>query len=94
MTWSRKHLLALEGLTREELVTILDEAQAMKPVAVGQKPRLKDLAGKTVVNLFFEASTRTANAFAAAAKRVGSEVVSFSAKVMTRSPRVRRQCAE
>ena len=80
MTWSRKHLTGLEGLTREELTAILDEAQAMKPVAVGQKPRLKELAGKTVVNLFFEASTRTANSFAAAARRLGADTVNFTAK--------------
>lgn len=79
MSWSRRHLLALEGLTREEITTILDEAREMKPVAVGQRPRLSDLAGRTVVNLFYEASTRTANAFAAAAKRVGAELLSFSA---------------
>ncbi len=80
MNWTRKHLLGLEGLTREEITIILDEAQEMKPVATGQRPRLTDLSGKTVVNLFYEASTRTANAFAAAAKRVGADLVSFSAK--------------
>jgi aspartate carbamoyltransferase catalytic subunit len=79
LTWSRKHLLGLEGLTREELTAVLDEAQTMKPVALRQKPRLKDLAGRTVVNLFFEASTRTANSFATAAKCVGAETLSFSA---------------
>jgi aspartate carbamoyltransferase catalytic subunit len=79
LTWSRKHLLGLEGLTRDEISTVLDEARKMKPVATGQGQRLEDLAGKTVVNLFFEASTRTANAFAAAARRVGATPVSFSA---------------
>jgi aspartate carbamoyltransferase catalytic subunit len=57
---------------------VLDEAQVMKPVATGEKPRLRDLAGRTVLNLFFEASTRTANSFAAAAKNLGAEVVNFS----------------
>lgn len=80
MSWTRSHLLGLEGLAREELVTILDLAQEMKPVAVRRKAPLKNLAGKIVVNLFFEPSTRTTNSFAAAAKRLGAETVNFSAK--------------
>jgi len=78
MTWTRKHLLGLEGLTREELTTLLDEAARLKPVAAREKPPLKDLAGTIVVNCFFEPSTRTANSFQAAARRMGAEVVSFS----------------
>jgi aspartate carbamoyltransferase catalytic subunit len=78
LSWSRRHLLGLEGLTREEITAILDEARAMKPIAEGRKPRLTDLAGRTVVNLFFETSTRTANSFAAAARRVGADAVNFS----------------
>ena len=78
MTWTRKHLLGLEGLSREELITLLDEAKALKPVATRQAPALKDLAGSIVVNCFFEPSTRTANSFGAAARRLGAEVVSFS----------------
>ncbi|MHC4913963.1 MAG: aspartate carbamoyltransferase catalytic subunit [Planctomycetota bacterium] len=79
MTWTRKHLLGLEGLTREEIISVLDEARALKPVAVGKKPPLGDLAGMTVVNLFFETSTRTAHSFTAAARRVGAQSVNFSA---------------
>ncbi len=78
MTWTRKHLLGLEGLTREEITTILDEARALKPVALGKKPPLGELAGRTVVNLFFESSTRTAHSFAAAARRMGAGSVGFS----------------
>jgi aspartate carbamoyltransferase catalytic subunit len=80
LSWSRKHLLGLEGLTREELTTVLEEAAVMKPVAAGQKPKLRDMAGRTVVNLFFEPSTRTSNAFAAAARKVGADLVNFSTK--------------
>jgi len=78
LTWSRKHLLGLEGLTREELTAVLDEAGAMKPVALRQKPRLKDLAGRAVVNLFFESSTRTSNSFATAARYLGADAISFA----------------
>ncbi len=78
MTWTRMHLLGLEDLSREELTALLDEAARMKPVAAREKPGLKDLAGTIVVNCFFEPSTRTANSFQAAARRLGAEVVSFS----------------
>jgi aspartate carbamoyltransferase catalytic subunit len=78
VTWTRKHLLGLEGMSREEILTILDQAAALKPAATREKPPLKDLAGVIVVNLFFEPSTRTALSFAAAAKRMGAETVSFS----------------
>jgi aspartate carbamoyltransferase catalytic subunit len=78
MTWTRKHLLGLEGLTREELLALLDEAGRLKPVAAREKPPLKELAGTVVVNCFFEPSTRTAGSFQAAARRLGAEVVSFS----------------
>ena len=48
MTWSRKHLLGLEGLTRDEICTVLDEARKMKPVAAGRGQRLEDLARDVV----------------------------------------------
>ena len=78
MTWTRKHLLGLEGLSREELLALLDEAKELKPAAAREEPPLEDLAGVIVVNCFFEPSTRTAHSFAAAARRLGAEVVSFS----------------
>jgi len=85
LPWTRKHLLTLEGLTREELTAVLDEAQALKPVAVRRKPALKDLAGRIVVNVFFEPSTRTAGSFAAAARLLGATAVNFSAKTSSQT---------
>lgn len=78
VNWTRRHLLALEDLSREEILAVLDLARALEPVAARRAPPLRDLAGTIVVNLFFEPSTRTAHSFAAAARRLGAEVVGFS----------------
>jgi len=77
MTWTRKHLLGLEGLAAEEITELLDAAERLHPDKgpLAERP----LAGWTLVNLFFEPSTRTALSFEKAAKRLGMDVVSFSA---------------
>lgn len=77
--WTRKHLLGLEGLTREELVTILDTAEEYVGVATRQHPRRTDLKNKSIVTLFFEPSTRTRASFGFAAKRLGADVSDFAA---------------
>ena len=75
----RKDLLGLSGLPRDEIVTILDEASEMKRRS-GEAPQaLEDLAGRTVCLLFFEPSTRTMNAFAAAARNLSADVMAVSA---------------
>jgi aspartate carbamoyltransferase catalytic subunit len=76
--WTRRHLLGLEELTREEITTILDRAAFFAPLS--QPPRVKrnDLAGRVVVNLFFEPSTRTRTSFGLAARRLSGEVLDFS----------------
>ena len=63
MSWNRKHLLDIESLTPEEIITVLDTARAFK--AVGQRAikKVPALRGKTVVNLFVEPSTRTRTSF-------------------------------
>ena len=77
MSWTRQHLLGLEDLSRDEIVAILDAARGYKDASRGGK-KLPLLQGKTVVNLFFEASTRTSNSFALAAKRLSADCMSFS----------------
>jgi aspartate carbamoyltransferase catalytic subunit len=76
LIWSRKHLLALEGLTRKEICAALDEARKMKALAEGRAERRADLAGSSVVSMFFEPSAWTATAMALAARRLGAETVS------------------
>jgi len=75
----RKDLLGLEGLSGEEIQLILDTARSFKEV--GQRPikKVPALRGKTVVNLFFEPSTRTRTSFELAAKRLSADVVNFTA---------------
>ncbi len=78
-TWTRRHLLDLESLTVEELTTLLDTAFAFKAATEGCRTKLLVLAGKTSANLFFENSTRTRTSFGLAARRLGADVVDFTA---------------
>ncbi len=78
-TWTRRHLIDLESLTVEELTTLLDTAFAFKQATHGCRTKLPLLEGKTTANLFFENSTRTRTSFGLAAKRLGADVVDFTA---------------
>ena len=75
-----KHLLSAADLTRDEAVALLDTAVALAAVADRPVKKLPTLRGRTVVNLFFEDSTRTRISFEAAAKRLSADVINFSAK--------------
>lgn len=75
-----RHLLSAKDLTREEAVAILDTAATMAATQQREIKKLPPLRGKTVVNLFFEDSTRTRISFEAAAKRLSADVINFSAK--------------
>ncbi|MEO6532165.1 MAG: aspartate carbamoyltransferase catalytic subunit [Pseudolysinimonas sp.] len=75
-----KHLLSVRDLDRETAVGILDLAEDMADVATRAVPKLPTLRGRTVANLFFEDSTRTRLSFEAAAKRLGADVITVSAK--------------
>ncbi len=72
-----RHLLTLDGLGGERIGALLDRAAMLRTAfaAAGAKPR--PLAGHTVVNLFFEPSTRTRTSFELAARRLGAQVVNF-----------------
>jgi aspartate carbamoyltransferase catalytic subunit len=74
-----RHLLGLEGMTREEIALILDTAASLKPILDRPIPKVPTLRGKTVVNLFYEASTRTRFSFELAEKRLSADSISFSA---------------
>ncbi len=77
--WKHRHLLDLERLTPDEIRTLLDTATLFKEATDGCRRKLAVLAGTTVVTLFFENSTRTKTSFALAARRLGADVVDFSA---------------
>ncbi|MGZ0153215.1 aspartate carbamoyltransferase catalytic subunit [Kribbella sp. WER1] len=75
-----KHLLSAADLSRDEAQLILDTAEEMRSLADRPIKKLPALRGRTVVNLFFEDSTRTRISFEAAAKRLSADVINFSAK--------------
>ena len=75
-----RHLLGTQDLSRDEAVLILDTASQMAATQEREIRKLPTLRGKTVVNLFFEDSTRTRISFEAAAKRLSADVINFSAK--------------
>ena len=75
-----RHLLSTRELPRETAIGLLDIAEDMAAVQDREVKKLPTLRGKTVVNLFFEDSTRTRISFEAAAKRLSADVINFSAK--------------
>jgi aspartate carbamoyltransferase catalytic subunit len=75
-----RHLLSTAELTRDEAITLLDTAEDMADVATREVKKLPTLRGRTVVNLFFEDSTRTRVSFEVAAKRLSADVINFAAK--------------
>ena len=74
------HLLSISDLSKDEALTILDTAGELARVTETPVKKLPTLRGRTVVNLFFEDSTRTRISFEAAAKRLSADVINFSAK--------------
>jgi aspartate carbamoyltransferase catalytic subunit len=71
------HLLSLDGLSQEVLRDLLDTATAIAAATGGKVKKLPILRGRTVVNLFFESSTRTRTSFELAASRLSADVVNF-----------------
>ena len=74
------HLLSAADLTKEEALNLLATAKELAAITDGPNKKLPTLRGKTVVNLFFEDSTRTRISFETAAKRLSADVINFSAK--------------
>ena len=75
MVWTRKDLLGIEELSREEIELILSTAESFKEVSTREIKKVPALRGKTVVNLFYEPSTRTRVSFEVAAKRLSADVI-------------------
>ena len=74
------HLLGVEGLTPDDITTVLDTAAGFKDVALRPIKKVPTLRGRTVCNLFYEDSTRTRLSFELAAKRLSADTLTFSAK--------------
>ncbi len=79
--WTRKHLLTLSDLTREELLYILDTAESFKEVSTRSVKKVPALRGRVVVCMFFEDSTRTRVSFELAAQRLSADVIDFVEKM-------------
>ena len=77
MIGNSDHLLGLHGLTRDDITRVLDTAAGMKEISSRKIKKVPTLRGKTIVNLFFEPSTRTRTSFEIAAKRLSADAVNF-----------------
>ena len=73
-----KDLLGIENLTVEEILEILDTADSLQEVSSRPIKKVPTLRGKTIINLFFEASTRTRTSFEIAGKRLSADVINIS----------------
>ena len=79
MSWKRKDLLGMQDLDAAEISGVLDTAASMKEIAAREIKKVPALRGKTVVNLFYESSTRTRTSFEIAGKWLSADVINFSA---------------
>ncbi len=84
-SWTRKDLLGIAELSVAEIELILDTAESFAEVATRPVKKVPTLRGKTVVNLFFEPSTRTRVSFEIAAQRLSADIVNFSPDLSSQS---------
>jgi aspartate carbamoyltransferase catalytic subunit len=76
----RRHLLSIDDLTRQDIERILGRAESFAEVSGREIKKVPTLRGRTVINLFYEASTRTSSSFELAAKRLSADLVSIKEK--------------
>lgn len=77
--FSRKDLLAIKGLNKEDIILILDTAESFKEISRRPIKKVPTLRGQTIINLFYEPSTRTRSSFEIAAKRLSADTINISA---------------
>src|SRR3712207_9524705 len=73
----KRHLLSIEDLERADIERILDRAESFAEVSGREIKKVPTLRGRTVVNLFYESSTRTSSSFELAAKRLSADLVNI-----------------
>jgi aspartate carbamoyltransferase catalytic subunit len=78
MTWNHRHLLGIAHLSPDDILHVLDTAEGWFAMPRAEAKNARVLNGRTVVNLFFESSTRTRTSFEVAGKRLGADVVNVS----------------
>jgi aspartate carbamoyltransferase catalytic subunit len=79
MAWTRKDLVAMRDLEAGEILTLVDTADSLLEIATREIKKVPALRGKTIVNLFYEPSTRTRTSFEIAGKWLSADVINFSA---------------
>src|SRR6201981_2510625 len=79
MGWTRKDLLTIRELEAAEILTLVDTAASLQEIAGREIKKVPALRGKTIVNLFYENSTRTRTSFEIAGKWLSADVINFSA---------------
>jgi aspartate carbamoyltransferase catalytic subunit len=79
MAWKRKDLLAIRDLDASEITLLVDTAASLREIGAREIKKVPALRGKTVVNLFYEPSTRTRTSFEIAGKWLSADVINFSA---------------
>ncbi len=85
MSLTSRHLLGLDGVPKEDIVKIMDSAVSFKEVLDRPIKKVPTLQGKTIVNLFFESSTRTRISFELAQRRLSADIVNFAASTSSLS---------
>ena len=78
MGWTRKDLLTIRDLDVSEITLLIDTAASLQEIATREIKKVPALRGKTIVNLFYEPSTRTRTSFEIAGKWLSADVVNFS----------------
>src|SRR5205823_13041339 len=78
MPFTQRHLLGLEGVPADEIVHVLDTAKSFVEISERDIKKVPTLRGKTVINLFYEASTRTRTSFEIAAKRLSADTINIT----------------
>lgn len=75
----RRHFLGIEGLTKDELLFLLSTAESFREISEREVKKVPTLRGKTIINLFYEPSTRTRTSFEIAAKRLSADAINITA---------------
>lgn len=78
MEFKHRHLLGIQQLEASDILSILDTAESLSEISTREVKKVPTLRGKTIVNLFFEPSTRTRSSFELAAKRLSADIINFS----------------
>lgn len=78
MAFKHKHLLGIQTLASSEIMTVLDTAESFFEISTREIKKVPTLRGKTIINLFFEPSTRTRSSFELAAKRLSADIINFN----------------